>query len=98
MGRMEPFSIRFVVALLFAIDVCGGSTSIIALSAPTRGNDTFSNDGKLFFSAKRWLTSRRFRKNPPSGNRTIHRRSKGINESRKCCRKFSMVASRVFRP
>lgn len=95
--RKHPFSVRFV-ALLFPIELRVGKTSRIAFNAPIRGSDTFFKCGKLFFSAYRWLTSRRLRKKPPSGNSTIHCRSRGINELRMWSRKRSTVASRCFRP
>lgn len=98
-GQMvSPFSVRFAALLLPIVELCGGNTSMIAFSAPTRGTVTFFNMGKLFFAAYFWLTSRRFRRKPPSGKRTIQRRSNGINVSRKWCFKFSIVASRVLRP
>lgn len=95
--RKHPFSVR-LAALLLATEVRVGSTSRIAFNAPIRGSDTFFKFGKLFFSAYRWLTSRRFRKKPPSGNSTIHCRLRGMNESRMWSRNRSMVASRCFLP
>lgn len=84
-GRAVPFSSHFVrfAALLLAMELCGGIISIIAFNAPTRGNVTFFRMGKLFLIAYFWLTSRRLRRKPPSGNKTNQRRSNGRNASRK---------------
>lgn len=45
-----PFIVGFAVELLFDDDF-GPRTSAIAFIAPTRGNVTCSNTGKLFFCA-----------------------------------------------
>lgn len=40
--------------------------------APRRGNVTWVRWGRECFLANNWLVSRRLRRNPPSGNSTIH--------------------------
>lgn len=77
-----PFSTPFEAPLLLPGVVLVGNTSKMACIAPIRGSVTFLRSGRFFFSAYRWLTSRRFRRKPPSGNRTIQFRDLGINESR----------------